>query len=56
MSGQTFKDVCPLLLNDDERYTQDIRVGTDLQLATRNLPHRVSLRVCFNFFISLLGH
>ena len=37
LSGDnTFEDVCPLLGNTD--YTQHVRVATDLQLTTTNLP------------------
>jgi len=50
MSSQTFKDVCPLLLNEIERYTQHIRVGTDLQLATYNLPSTVRTRICWSMY------
>ena len=42
VSSQSFEDVCPLLLNNDERYTQHVQVETDLQLTTRNLPSTVS--------------
>ena len=37
LSGDnTFEDVCPLLGNTN--YTQHVRVATDLQLTTTNLP------------------
>ena len=42
LSGDdTFENVCPLLDLMEERntnYTQHVRVATDLQLTTRNLP------------------
>ncbi len=41
MVGQNFRDVCPLLLISDG-YSQHVRVGTDLQLTTSNLPPAVS--------------
>ncbi len=45
MDGQTFQDVCPLLLNINNGYTQHIRVTTDLQLNTDNLLNPVKVRV-----------
>ena len=40
LSGDnTFEDVCPLLGNTN--YTQHVRVATDLQLNTTNLPDGV---------------
>ncbi len=43
MVGQSFRDVCPLLLTISDGYSQHVRVGTDLQLTTtRNLPPAVS--------------
>ena len=45
-----FEDVCPLLLNNSERYTQHVRVGTNLQLTTSNFPSAVSQKVCVKYF------
>ena len=45
MGSQTFEDVCPLLLNNNERYTQHVQVGTDLQLTTSSLPSAVSQKI-----------
>ncbi len=42
MIGQSFSDVCPLLLTTSDGYSQHVRVGTDLQLTTSNLPPTVS--------------
>ncbi len=42
MIGQSFSDVCPLLLTASDGYSQHVRVGTDLQLSTSNLPPTVS--------------
>ncbi len=42
MVGQSFSDVCPLLLTSSNGYSQHVRVGTDLQLTTSNLPPVVS--------------
>ncbi len=42
MVGQSFSDVCPLLLTSSDGYSQHVRVGTDLQLTTSNLPPVVS--------------
>ena len=41
--GATFEDVCPLLdlMGGTSNYTQHVRVQTDLQLTTRNLPEEV---------------
>ena len=38
--GDTFDDVCPLL-DGTINYLQHIRVDTDLQLTTRNMPETV---------------
>ncbi len=42
MIGQSFSDVCPLLLTTSDGYSQHVRVGTDLQLTTSNLRPTVS--------------
>ncbi len=42
MIEQSFSDVCPLLLTTIDGYSQHVRVGTDLQLTTSNLPPTVS--------------
>ena len=39
--NDTFVDVCPLL-DGSVSYVQHVRVDTDLQLTTRNLPDTVS--------------
>ena len=54
MSSWTFEDVCPLLLNNNEIYTQHVRVGTDLQLTTFNLTSTVSQRIYVKYILYLL--
>ena len=41
---QTFEDVCPLfdLMDGVANYTQHVRIASELQLTTRNLPDTVS--------------
>ena len=43
----TFDDVCPLL-DGTVSYFQHVRVNTDLQLTTRNLPDTVRNSVVFH--------
>ena len=55
LSGDnTFEDVCPLLGNTD--YTQHVRVATDLQLNTANLPDVVRRIRKFNATIIIIVH
>ena len=42
MTGLTFEDVCPLLLNERNGYSLHVMVATYLQLITTNLPLTVS--------------
>ena len=48
-----FEDVCPLLGNTN--YTQHVRVATDLQLMTTNLPDVVRHRMYKIIIILHLG-
>ena len=50
----TFEDVCPLLGNTN--YTQHVRVATDLQLNTTNLPDVVRRIHKFNATIIIIVH
>ena len=55
LSGDnTFEDVCPLLGNTN--YTQHVRVATDLQLNTTNLPDVVRRIHKFNATIIIIVH
>ena len=55
LSGDnTFEDVCPLLGNTN--YTQHVRVATDLQLTTTNLPDVVRRIHKFNATIIIIVH
>ena len=54
--GDTFEDVCPLLdLKDGiTNYTQHVRIASNLQLTTRNLPDNVRVRNNIIFSINIL--
>ena len=44
--GDTFEDVCPLLdlKGGTTNYTQHVRIASNLQLTTKNLPDNVRVR------------
>ena len=47
--GQTFQDVCPLLLqrSGTTKYLHPVRITNDLQLSAYNLPPAVSVTIAY---------
>ena len=54
-ANDTFGDVCPLL-DGSVSYVQHVRVDTDLQLTTRNLPDTVSRGVVEQIWHAVATH